>query len=86
MYYESLTGHAPFYAKGIIALLRAIIDEEEMPLRKCRPDLPSLADTITSRALASRTPNGTSSMRRPQARKRAFGASAAVVFLRRVGF
>jgi serine/threonine protein kinase len=36
VYYESLTGRAPFHAEGTMALLRAIIDEEEMPLRKCR--------------------------------------------------
>ena len=51
VYYESLTGRAPFHAEGSIEVLRAIVDEEPMPLRKCRPDLPSQADAITSRAL-----------------------------------
>jgi formylglycine-generating enzyme required for sulfatase activity/dienelactone hydrolase len=51
VYYESLTGHAPFHAEGTVAVLRAIVDEELLPLRKCRPDLPPLADAITSRAL-----------------------------------
>jgi eukaryotic-like serine/threonine-protein kinase len=54
VYYESLTGRAPFHAEGTMALLRAIIDEEQMPLRKCRPDLPPEADAITSRALAKK--------------------------------
>jgi eukaryotic-like serine/threonine-protein kinase len=51
VYYQSLTGKAPFHAESGIALLRAIIDETPTPLRKCRPDLPPLTDQITSRAL-----------------------------------
>ena len=51
VYYESLTGRAPFHAEGTVAVLRAIVDEEPLPLRKCRPDLPPLADAIASRAL-----------------------------------
>jgi serine/threonine protein kinase/dienelactone hydrolase len=51
IYYESLTGRAPFHAESSIALLRAIVDETPMPVRRCRPDVPPLADQIAARAL-----------------------------------
>jgi eukaryotic-like serine/threonine-protein kinase len=51
IYYELLTGRAPFRADSSIAVLRAITDEAPMPLRQLRPDIPPLCEQIVSHAL-----------------------------------
>jgi len=51
IYYEMLTGHAPFRANSSIAVLRAITDEAPVPLRQLRPDVPPLCEQIVSNAL-----------------------------------
>src|ERR1700677_3074256 len=51
IYYEMLTGHAPFRANSSIAVLRAITDEAPIPLRQLRPDVPPLCEQIVSHAL-----------------------------------
>jgi serine/threonine protein kinase len=51
IYYELLTGRAPFRADSSIAVLGAITDEAPIPLRQLRPDVPPLCEQIVSRAL-----------------------------------
>ena len=51
IYYELLTGRAPFRADSSIAVLRAITDEAPVPLRQLRPDIPPLCEQIVSHAL-----------------------------------
>ena len=51
IYYELLTGRAPFRADSSIAVLRAITDEAPVPLRQLRPDVPPLCEQIVSHAL-----------------------------------
>jgi serine/threonine protein kinase len=51
IYYELLTGRAPFRAESSIAVLRAITDEAPAPLRQMRPDIPPLCEKIVSHAL-----------------------------------
>ncbi len=41
IYYEMLSGRAPFRADSSIAVLRAITDEAPVPLRQLRPDVPA---------------------------------------------
>src|ERR1700733_5213539 len=51
IYYELLTSRAPFRADSSMAVLRAITDEEPVPLRQLRPDVPPLGERIVSHAL-----------------------------------
>jgi eukaryotic-like serine/threonine-protein kinase len=51
IYYELLTGRAPFRADSSIGVLRAITDEAPVPLRQLRPDVPPLCEQIVSHAL-----------------------------------
>jgi serine/threonine protein kinase/dienelactone hydrolase len=51
IYYELLTGRAPFRADSSIAVLRAITDEAPAPLRQLRPDVPPLGEQIVAHAL-----------------------------------
>jgi eukaryotic-like serine/threonine-protein kinase len=51
IYYELLTGRAPFRADSSMAVLRAITDEAPVPLRQLRPDVPPLCEQIVSHAL-----------------------------------
>ncbi len=51
IYYELLTGRAPFQANSSIAVLRAITDDQPAPLRELRPDAPLLAEHIVAHAL-----------------------------------
>jgi eukaryotic-like serine/threonine-protein kinase len=51
IYYELLTGRAPFRADSSIGVLRAITDEAPSPLRQLRPDVPPLGEQIVGRAL-----------------------------------
>jgi eukaryotic-like serine/threonine-protein kinase len=51
IYYELLTGRAPFLADSSIAVLRAITDDAPVPLRQLRPDVPPLCEQIVSHAL-----------------------------------
>ncbi len=51
IYYELLTGRAPFRADSSMAVLRAITDEAPAPLRQLRPDVPPLCEQIVSHAL-----------------------------------
>ena len=51
IYYELLTGRAPFRADSSMAVLRAITDEAPTPLRQLRPDVPPLCEQIVSHAL-----------------------------------
>jgi eukaryotic-like serine/threonine-protein kinase len=51
IYYELLTGRAPFRADSSIGVLRAITDQAPMPLRQLRPDAPPLCEQIISHAL-----------------------------------
>ena len=49
--YELLTGKPPFDRRNGVALLRAIAEEKEKPLREVRPDVPADTEKIVSRAL-----------------------------------
>jgi predicted Ser/Thr protein kinase/dienelactone hydrolase len=51
LYYESLTGRAPFLAESGIAVLRAILDDPLPPLLDYRPDAPAPAQAIVTRSL-----------------------------------
>jgi serine/threonine protein kinase/dienelactone hydrolase len=51
LYYESLTGRAPFLAETSLAVLRAILDDPLLPLIDLRPDAPTPAQAIVTRAL-----------------------------------
>ena len=51
IYYEMLSGQAPFRADSSIAVLRAITDEAPVPLCQLRPDVPPLGEQIVSHAL-----------------------------------
>jgi eukaryotic-like serine/threonine-protein kinase len=51
VYYELLTGRAPFRADSSHAVLRAITDEAPVPVRQMRPDVPPLAEQIVAHAL-----------------------------------
>ena len=51
IYYQLLTGRAPFHGDSSIAVLRAITDEEPVPLRQLRPDVPPLCEQIVAHAL-----------------------------------
>jgi eukaryotic-like serine/threonine-protein kinase len=51
IYYELLTGRAPFRADSSIGVLRAITDQAPMPLCQLRPDVPPLCEQIVSHAL-----------------------------------
>ena len=51
IYYEMLSGRAPFRADSSIAVLRAITDEAPVPLRQLRPDVPPLCEQIVAHAL-----------------------------------
>ncbi|MGH9717179.1 MAG: protein kinase domain-containing protein [Candidatus Acidiferrales bacterium] len=49
--YELLAGSPPFDRRGGMALLRAIAEEKEKPLRGVRPDVSAETERIVSRAL-----------------------------------
>lgn len=51
LYYESLTGRAPFEGKTSIAILHAITESPFPPARDTKPDLPVEAEQILARAL-----------------------------------
>lgn len=51
MYFESLTGIAPFRRATTLAILRAITDEAPQPVRTLCPQTPVLAEQIVTRAL-----------------------------------
>jgi eukaryotic-like serine/threonine-protein kinase len=51
LYYEALTGRAPFQRGSSLAVLRAITEERIPPLREVRPDAPAEAGQIVARAL-----------------------------------
>jgi serine/threonine protein kinase len=51
IYYETLTGRAPFRADSGLAVLRAITDNAPVPIRQLRPDAPALAVKIVSRSM-----------------------------------
>ncbi len=51
IYYELLTGRAPFRADSSMGVLRAITDEAPLPVRELRPDIPALCEQIVSHAL-----------------------------------
>jgi serine/threonine protein kinase/dienelactone hydrolase len=51
LYYESLTGRAPFLAETGLAVLRTILDDPLKPLHVLRPDAPPAAQSLVSRAL-----------------------------------
>ena len=51
LYYELLTGSAPFQAESSMGILRAITDQPPSPLKTLRPDVPPMAERIVSRAL-----------------------------------
>ena len=51
LYYELLTGSAPFQAESSMGILRAITDQPPSPLKTLRPDAPPMAERIVSHAL-----------------------------------
>ena len=51
IYYELLTGRAPFRADSSMGVLRAITDEAPVPVRQLRPDVPPFCEQIVSHAL-----------------------------------
>ena len=51
LYYESLTGRAPFVANTGLAVMRAITEEPLKPVRQLRPDVPEQAEHLVTRAL-----------------------------------
>ena len=51
VYYETLTGNAPFNGKSTLAILHAIVEEPFPPLEQIRPGLPPLAEQIVARLL-----------------------------------
>jgi serine/threonine protein kinase/dienelactone hydrolase len=51
IYYELLTGRAPFRADSSIGVLRAITDEAPVPVSQLRPDVSPFCEQIVSQAL-----------------------------------
>ncbi len=51
IYYELLSGKAPFRAEGNFSIARAITDGAPVPVRQLRPELPAAAGSIVGRAL-----------------------------------
>ena len=51
LYYEALTGRAPFQGKTGLAVLHAIAESPFPPARETRPELPLQAEQIVARAL-----------------------------------
>ena len=51
LYYEALTGRAPFEGKTGLAILHAIAESPFPPARETRPELPVQAEQIVARAL-----------------------------------
>jgi eukaryotic-like serine/threonine-protein kinase len=51
LYYEALTGRAPFEGKTSLAILHAITESPFPPARETRPELPVRAEQIVARAL-----------------------------------
>jgi dienelactone hydrolase len=51
LYYEALTGRAPFEGKTGLAILHAIAESPFPPARETRPELPVQAEQIMARAL-----------------------------------
>ena len=51
VYYELLTGRPPFHARGSMAVLRAIIDDNPVPLSQFRPDVPPDSVRMVAHAL-----------------------------------
>ena len=52
IFYQLLTGVAPFQASTSIGVMRAVVEDTPPPLTRLRPDLPALASQIVTRALA----------------------------------
>ncbi len=50
--YECLTGHAPFFASHLAAVLAKILYAEPVPLRTLRPELPASLQSLVNRMLA----------------------------------
>jgi len=50
--YKCLSGHRPFQAESVPALLRKICDEEPTPIGKLRPDVPPEVSDVLALALA----------------------------------
>ncbi|MGA8910905.1 MAG: serine/threonine-protein kinase, partial [Acidobacteriaceae bacterium] len=51
LYYEALTGVAPFHGASSLAVLQAVAAEEFKPVRQLRPEAPAEAEQIVARAL-----------------------------------
>lgn len=49
--YEMLAGTPPFRGGTVLELMRAVVQDEPVPLREVRPDLPAEMESIVSRAL-----------------------------------
>lgn len=60
--FECLTGHAPFRANNVLALLARVLLEEAPRVHQSRPDLPDDLDALVARMLhrdpVQRLPNG----------------------------
>ena len=52
--YAALTGHRPFVASSVPALLRQICDEEPVPIGELRPDVPPGVDDAIAVAMAKK--------------------------------
>lgn len=51
IFYQLLTGTAPFHADTSIGVMRAVVEDTPVPLQRLRPDLPALASQIVGRML-----------------------------------
>ncbi|MCB9515874.1 MAG: tetratricopeptide repeat protein [Candidatus Latescibacteria bacterium] len=54
--FELLTGRLPFRGGNPLAVIYAIINEEPLPLRRLKPELPEALDWVLARGLAKRRP------------------------------
>ncbi len=52
VFYEALTGHHPFKARGFAATCQRVLQEEPLPVRSFNTDVPPALESIVSRMLA----------------------------------
>src|SRR5712671_6486968 len=52
VFYEALTGHHPFKARGFVATSQRILQESPPPVSRFNPQVPPAVDSIVSRMLA----------------------------------
>lgn len=61
--YAACTGHAPFRAKGALAVLRRVTDDTPRPIREINSDIPPFIEAVVSRLMAKKPEDRYSSAR-----------------------